>query len=130
MPNIYIIGGPNGSSKTTVFPRLLPNFYFENVLNMSMQMRGRNVPIQSRVISTPLASSGVKSNQQSILKYPSVFRPLLQQSTVNSQRSTIIPVQPELISVAYPRKTLNDTKTAKFIILWHRFSLRDNFSRS
>jgi hypothetical protein len=36
------------------------------------------------VISTPLASSGVKSNQQSILNYPSVFRPLLQQSTVNN----------------------------------------------
>ena len=55
MPNICMIGDPNGSGKTTVFPRLLPNFYFENVLNMSMQMRRRNVPIQSRVISTPLA---------------------------------------------------------------------------
>jgi|GEM_PF-2836201 len=51
-------------------------------------------------------------------------------STVNSQQSTIIPVQPELISVAYPRRTLNDTKTANFIILWHRFPLRDNFSAS
>jgi ABC-type multidrug transport system ATPase subunit len=30
MPNIYMVGGPNGSGKTTVFPRLLPNFYFEN----------------------------------------------------------------------------------------------------
>ncbi|WP_445172688.1 hypothetical protein, partial [Microcoleus sp.] len=47
------------------------------------------------MISTPLASSGVKSNQQSILNYHSVFRPLLQQSTVNSQQSTIIPVQLE-----------------------------------
>ncbi|CAA9307368.1 hypothetical protein AVDCRST_MAG84-542 [uncultured Microcoleus sp.] len=28
----------------------------------------------------------VKSNQQSILNYHSVFRPLLQQSTVNSQQ--------------------------------------------
>jgi ABC-type multidrug transport system ATPase subunit len=45
MPNIYIIGGPKGAGKTTVFLRLLPNFYFENVLNMSMQMRGRNVLI-------------------------------------------------------------------------------------
>ena len=26
MPNIYIIGGPNGSGKTTVSLRLLPNF--------------------------------------------------------------------------------------------------------
>jgi len=81
MPNIYIIGGYNGSGKTTVFPRLLPNFYFENVLNMSMQMRRRNVPIQSRVI-------------------------------------------------CYPGRTLNGTKNAKFIILGHRFRLRDNFSRS
>jgi hypothetical protein len=40
------------------------------------------------VISTPLASSGVKSNQQSILNYHSVFRPLLQQSTANSHQST------------------------------------------
>ena len=86
-----------------------------------MQMRRRNVPIQSRVISTPLASSGVKSNQQSILNYPVSFS--TPTSTVNSQQSTIIPVQPELISVAYPRRTLNDTKTAKFIILWHRFRL-------
>ena len=31
----------------------------------------------------------VKSNQQSILNYHSVFRPLLQQSTVNSQQSTV-----------------------------------------
>jgi|GEM_PF-5410012 len=36
-----MVGGPNGSGQTTVFPRLLPNFYFENVLNMSMQMRSR-----------------------------------------------------------------------------------------
>ncbi|MEP6490199.1 hypothetical protein NDI43_20270 [Microcoleus vaginatus GB2-A3] len=35
------MGGPNGSGKTTVFPILLPNFYWENVLNMSMQMRSR-----------------------------------------------------------------------------------------
>ena len=40
----------------------------------------------------------VKSNQQSIFNYHSVFRPLLIQSTVNSEQSTIIPVQPELIS--------------------------------
>src|SRR4028119_107871 len=39
MSNIYMVGSPNGSGKTTVFPRLLPNFYFENALNMSMQMR-------------------------------------------------------------------------------------------
>lgn len=26
MPNIYIIGGYNGSGKTTVFRKLLPNF--------------------------------------------------------------------------------------------------------
>ena len=26
MPNLYIIGGPNGSGKTTVSLRLLPNF--------------------------------------------------------------------------------------------------------
>jgi len=83
MPNIYMVGGPNGSGKSTVFPRLLPNFSFENVLNMSMQMRRRNVPIQSRVISTPRFIGIVKSNQQSILNYHSVFRPLLQQSTVN-----------------------------------------------
>ena len=51
-------------------------------------------------------------------------------STVNSQQSTIIPVQPELISVAYPPRTLNDTKTGNCIILWHRFRLRDNFSAS
>ena len=38
------------------------------------------------LISTPLSSSGVKSNQQSILQYHSVFRPPLQQSTVNSQQ--------------------------------------------
>ncbi|MEG4849689.1 hypothetical protein QUB10_02125 [Microcoleus sp. B5-D4] len=33
MPNIYIIGGPNGSGKTTVSLRLLPYFleYFEYV---------------------------------------------------------------------------------------------------
>ena len=37
----------------------------------------------------------VKSNQQSILNYHSVFRPLLQQSTVISQQSRT--VQPELI---------------------------------
>jgi hypothetical protein len=36
------------------------------------------------LISTPLASSGVKSNQQSILNYHSVFR-----LTVNSQQSTV-----------------------------------------
>ena len=37
------------------------------------------------LISTPLTSSGViKSNQQSILNYHSVLRPLLQQSTVNN----------------------------------------------
>jgi hypothetical protein len=86
MPNIYIIGDPKGAGKTTVFLRLLPNFYFDNVLNMSMQMRRRNVPIQSRVISTPRFIGIVKSNQQSILNYHSVFRPLLQQSTVNSQQ--------------------------------------------
>ncbi|WP_445175376.1 hypothetical protein [Microcoleus sp.] len=44
MPNIYIVGGSNGSGKTTVFPGLLPNFYFENVLNMSMQMRSPECP--------------------------------------------------------------------------------------
>ena len=31
----------------------------------------------------------VKSNQQSILNYPSVFRPARQQSSVNSQQSTV-----------------------------------------
>jgi hypothetical protein len=36
------------------------------------------------LISTPLASSGVKSNQQSILNYHSVFR-----LRVNSQQSTV-----------------------------------------
>jgi len=36
------------------------------------------------LISTPLASSGVKSNQQSILNYHSVFR-----LRVNSQLSTV-----------------------------------------
>jgi len=36
------------------------------------------------LISTPLASSGVKLNQQSILNYHSVFR-----LTINSQQSTV-----------------------------------------
>src|SRR4028119_2012370 len=120
MPNIYIVSGPNGSGKTTVFPRLLPNFYFENVLNMSRQMRGRNVPIQSRVISTPLPSelsNRINSQYSTIIQF---FDP-----PVNSQQSTIIPLQAEFISVAYPPRTLNDTKTANFIRLWHRFRLRD-----
>src|SRR6476661_3287326 len=63
--------------------------------------------IQSHINSASIGI--VKSNQPSILNYPSVFRPRLQQSTVNSQQPTIVPVQPELISVAYPRRTLNDT---------------------
>src|SRR4028119_442910 len=84
MPNIYIVSGPNGSGKTTVFPRLLPNFYFENVLNMSRQMRGRNVPIQSRVISTPLPSelsNRINSQYSTIIQF---FDP-----PVNSQQSTV-----------------------------------------
>jgi len=43
----------------------------------------------------------VKSNQQSILNYPVSFS--TPPSTVNSQQSTIIPVQPELISFAIAR---------------------------
>jgi predicted ABC-type ATPase len=126
MSNIYIVSGPNGSGKTTVFPRLLPNFYFENVLNMSVQMRGRNVPIQSRVISTPrfIVGRQIESTVNTQLSFSFSTRPL----TVNSQQSTIIPLQAEFISVAYPPRTLNDTKTANFILLWHRFRLRDNFS--
>ncbi|WP_445172914.1 hypothetical protein [Microcoleus sp.] len=43
------------------------------------------------VISNPLASSGVKSSQQSTLNHHSVFRLTAnsQQSTVNSQQSTV-----------------------------------------
>jgi predicted ABC-type ATPase len=74
MPNIYIICGPNGSGKTTVSLRLLPNFLecFEYV------------------------------NADAIAAVMSQFNPE---------------------SVAYPRSTLNDTKTANFIILRHRFRL-------
>ncbi|MBD1883621.1 hypothetical protein [Microcoleus vaginatus] len=81
MPNIYIIGGPNGSGKTTVPLRLLPYFLecFEYV------------------------------NADAIAAGMSLFNP---------------------DSVAYSRSTLNDTKTANFIRLWHRFRLLDNFSRS
>jgi hypothetical protein len=38
------------------------------------------------LISTPRFIGIIKSNQQSILNYHSAFRPLLQQSTVNSQQ--------------------------------------------
>ena len=47
--------------------------------------RGANVKA-IEVISTPGFMGIVKSHQQSIFNYHSVFRPLLQQSTVNSQQ--------------------------------------------
>ncbi len=82
-----MVGDPNSSGKTTVFPRLLPNFYFENVLNMSVQMRGRNVPIQSRVISTPrfIVGRKIESTVNTQLSFSFSTRPL----TVNSQQSTV-----------------------------------------
>ena len=74
----------------------------------------KTLKVTNLVISTPLASSGVKSNQQSILNYHSVFRPLLQQST-------IIPVQPELILLTlvnwYPRRTLHSELRTSLINL-------------
>jgi hypothetical protein len=66
----------------------------ENCLG-DLGFRIKTLKVTNLVISTPLASSGVKSNQQSILNYPVSFS--TPPSTVNSQQSTIIPVQPELI---------------------------------
>ena len=47
---------------------------------------------------------------------------------VNADAPPECPIQSRVSR--HPRRTLNDTQTAKFIILWHRFRLRDNFSRS
>ena len=54
----------------------------------------RSYDAEGLLISTPRFIGIVKSNQQSILNYPVSFS--TPTSTVNSQQSTIIPVQPEL----------------------------------
>ncbi|MEG4531316.1 hypothetical protein [Microcoleus sp. D2_18a_D3] len=66
----------------------------------SVKSRILGVAELSSDIKSALRQSGVKSSQHPALNHHSVWRPLLQQSTVNSQQSTLNNsggVQPELI---------------------------------